>query len=235
MSGLKGLNSIACPTLKRYYNDNGSERGLKVLVVGLTGGIASGKSTISACLRDLGAAIIDADILAREAVLPQSPAWLEIVERFGAGVLNSCGHLDRKKMAAIIFNSAQDRAKLNRIIHPRVIKAAGELIDKYKKEGRAPLIVVDAPLLIETGMVEMVDEVWVVSVPEEIQLERLIAREHLTREIALERLNSQMPLKEKLLYADRIIDNSGDREQTLKYIDTLWKEIVHGRPRQKSN
>lgn len=198
-----------------------------MLVVGLTGGIASGKSTISAILRELGAVIIDADMLAREAVMPQSPAWQEIVRHFGPEVLDPDGQLDRKKVAAIIFNSPRERAVLNGIIHPRVIKAAGELIEKYKRENQAPLIVVDAPLLIESGMTGMVDEVWVVAVPEEIQVRRLIAREKITAEQALERLNSQIPLTEKLRFAHRIIDNSGDREQTQQHVYALWKEMVN--------
>ncbi len=196
------------------------------LVVGLTGGIASGKSLVSSYLQDLGAAIIDADELARKAVVPHSPAWQEIREYFGAGVFQPDGNIDRKKLADLVFNSRSEREKLNSIIHPRVIESTLRLKEKHQNEKRAPLIVIDAPLLIETGMYEHVDEVWVIAVPEQTQLERLVERDGLSMQRAQNRLASQMPLSEKLQYADRVIDNSGEIEKTIEQIDTLWRQVV---------
>lgn len=198
-------------------------------VIGLTGGIASGKSTVSRYLSELGAVIIDADMLARQIVDPFTPAWKEIREEFGPDVFDEKDNLDRKKMAGLIFGSPLLRERLNAIIHPRVIAAVRDLIEE-KKRGSALLIVVDAPLLIEAGMTRLVDEVWVISVPEEIQIKRLVERDGTTREEAMDRLRSQMPLHEKLLYADHIIDNNGTIEQTRKCLEHLFKEAASGEP-----
>ncbi|MCR4443369.1 MAG: dephospho-CoA kinase [Peptococcaceae bacterium] len=199
-----------------------------VLVVGLTGGIASGKSMISRCLKELGAEIIDADKLAREIVAPNTPAWQEIKEFFGEDVLDHKGCIDRKKLAEIVFNSEEARKKLNSIVHPRVIRLVEDALNELKKrkKGSPPVVVVDAPLLIEAGLTGLVDEVWVVAAPEEIQLERLMKRDKLTRRDAEKRLRSQMPLAEKLRYADRVIDNSGDADGTLEKVRSLWQELV---------
>lgn len=205
-----------------------SLKGDKTLeVIGLTGGIASGKSTVSRYLEELGAAIIDADSIARQLVQPHKPAWKEIKDCFGSDVFDEKGNLNRKKMAELIFTSPVLREKLNSIIHPKVIAATRELIKEKKREA-VPLIVVDAPLLIEAGMTDLVDKVWVIAVPEEVQLDRLMERDGLTREQALKRLRSQMPLQEKLAYADRVIDNSGSPEQTRRYLKSLYQEAVSG-------
>ena len=196
------------------------------LVVGLTGGIASGKSLVSNYLKELGAAIIDADELARDVVKPHSPACQEIREYFGAGVFEPDGNINRKKLAELVFNSQTEREKLNSIVHPRVVETTLELKEKYLNEKKAPLIVIDAPLLIEAGMTELVDEVWVIAVPEQAQLDRLMSRDKLSLTEAQNRLRSQLPLAEKLAYADRIIDNSGDVEKTIREVDLLWRQVV---------
>jgi len=201
-----------------------------MLVVGLTGGIASGKSTVSRYLAERGAAIIDADQLSRALVVPGSPALQEIAACFGAEILDSSGALDRKKLAQRIFNSALEREMLNSILHPRIKNKTEELIRVYQNEGKVPLIVVDAPLLLETGMQSLVDEVWVVAVPEDIQVERLMERDGISRPEAEARLNSQMPLQEKIRRADRVIDNSGSVEETVKNLDRLWAEVVENSP-----
>lgn len=194
-------------------------------VIGLTGGIASGKSTVSRYLSELGAVIIDADILSRHIVDPYTPAWMEIKEKFGTDVFDKEDNLDRKKMAELIFQSPLLRETLNSIIHPKVIKAVQDLIEEIKKDGSAPLIVVDAPLLIEAGMTSMVDEIWVISIPEEVQIERLIKRDGISRDKAIERLRSQMPLKDKLSYADHIIENEGNLEQTYEFLEDLFQAV----------
>lgn len=205
----------------------GMERGFStVLVIGLTGGIASGKSTISNYLRELGAVVIDADQLAREVVKPHSPAWQEIKGYFGDEVIDEQGNIDRRSLGRIIFHSPRDREKLNSIIHPKVIEATKVLIDLYNKRNEASLVVVDAPLLLEAGMTDLVDEVWVAAVPEEVQIERLMKRDKVSREEALARLKTQMPLEEKLGRADRVIDNSGDPEKTREQVFLFWKGLI---------
>ncbi len=204
-----------------------------MLVIGLTGGIASGKSTVSRYLRERGAVIIDADTLAKELVAQGTPAWQEIVAFFGSQVLDEAGNIDRKRLGQIIFMDSQARIKLNSIVHPKVIEATKKRIRELKDNDNVPLIVVDAPLLIEAGMTDLVDEIWVVAVPVQEQLNRLMSRDKLSQEEAIKRIGSQMPLEEKLKFADRIIDNSGSVEETLKLLDALWKEIVHDKDKEK--
>lgn len=211
----------------RYYKDKLTLEGVAgVLIIGLTGGISSGKSFISEYLQELGAVVIDADKLARKMVEPGSPALQEIREYFGNEVFKENGGLDRKRLAAIIFNSNTKKEKLNSIIHPRVMQETKRLIEEYKAKKASPAIVIDAPLLIEAGMCDLTDEVWVVAVDEEIQIQRLMKRDNISKQEAESRLKMQMPLKEKLKYADRIIDNNGLKEDTLRYVNSLWKEIV---------
>jgi dephospho-CoA kinase len=213
--------------INRYDRNNLAERGLgSVLVVGLTGGIASGKSTVSRYLRELGAEIIDADVLARELVLPQSPAWQEIVAHFGAKILDGDNFLQRKKLGEIIFQSPPERKVLNEILHPRIKEKTAELISLWRERKDPPLLVVDAPLLIEAGMAGLVDEVWVVAVPIELQLQRLKERDKISAAEAQKRLAAQMPLQEKTKYAARVIDNSGTREETREKIFALWQQVT---------
>jgi len=197
-----------------------------VLVVGLTGGIASGKSTVSRYLRDLGAEIIDADVIARELVYPQSSAWQEIADHFGREIVDEQGYLKRKKLGQIIFQSTVERKILNEILHPKIKQRISEQIQVCLQKKEVPLIVVDAPLLIETGISEMIDEVWVVAIPQELQLQRLRERDKLSATDAQKRLASQMPLQEKTRYAQRVIDNSGTVNNTKRIIDTIWKQVV---------
>lgn len=197
-----------------------------MLVIGLTGGIASGKSMISNFLRELGAGVIDADKLARELVVSSSPAFQEIVDTFGPDIIQEDGELNRKKLGSIIFASGQERDKLNRILHPKIIDKTQEWIRYYKSKEQVPLIVVDAPLLIETGMTKLVDQVWVVSIPPEIQIERLRKRDNLSQFEAQQRLATQMSLPEKVPYADIIIDNSKSPEETTAYIKKLWRKVI---------
>ena len=168
-----------------------------MLVIGLTGGIASGKSIISDSLRKMGAVIIDADILSRQVVEPGEEAWRKIWRYFGSQAFNEDRTINRKKLADIIFSDPEKRRILNEIVHPEVLNKTQLLIAQYKKEGLAPLIVVDAPLLIEAGMYKMVDEVWVIAVAEELQVRRVMARDNISLEAALKRLESQMPMEEK--------------------------------------
>jgi len=197
-----------------------------MLVIGLTGGIASGKSTISSFLQELGAVIIDADALARQVVKPGKKAWLQIRKHFGSQIIKEDQTIDRKKLAEIVFNNPGERKVLNAIIHPEVIKMTRDLIKKYKQNTTIPLIVVDAPLLIEAGMTTVVDEVWVINVDEEKQIERIMKRDKISRQKALSRISSQMPTREKLKYADRIINTNVSLEETFKQLKQIWDDII---------
>ncbi|MDP2858560.1 MAG: dephospho-CoA kinase [Bacillota bacterium] len=186
-----------------------------MLVVGLTGGIASGKSTVSRILRNLDAEVIDSDIIAHELTRPGSACYNRIVEAFGHGFLNPDGTLNRRRLGRRVFDNRDELNRLNSILHPAVISIVQQKIDEAGRRPSPPeVLVIDAPLLIEAGMVSMVDVVWVVRVDESTQMERLIARDRLSLDEALSRIRAQMPLKDKIKFADVVIDNSGTIEET---------------------
>lgn len=198
-----------------------------VRVIGLTGGIASGKSTVSRILKELGAEIIDADVLAHEVVLPGTEGWAQVVSVFGSEILRPDGTINRRLLGRRVFSDREAIRRLNDIVHPRVIKACGERIEAARRfwGDRPHLLVIDAPLLIEAGMHKMVDEVWVVKVDERTQLERLMQRDHFTFKEAIARVHAQMPLVEKLKYAHRVIDNTGSVAETRQQIMKIWREV----------
>jgi dephospho-CoA kinase len=197
-----------------------------MFVIGLTGGIASGKSTVSRMLARLGAVIVDADVLAREIVRPGRPAWRDIVRHFGREILRPDGELDRKALARRIFGDPETRQLLNRLTHPRVVEQTAAILESLAREGRCRVAVVDAALFFEAGMERLVDEVWVVKVSEETQIRRLVERDGLSPEEARQRLAAQMPLEERLRRAHRVIDNEGPEEQTWRQVLALWREAV---------
>jgi dephospho-CoA kinase len=191
--------------------------------IGLTGGIASGKSTVSQMLRELGAHVIDADALAREVVEPGTPALKEISRRF-PGVVGADGRLDRAQLADRIFGQEQERLALNAIVHPRVQEAYLNKAQALAKQG-TKVIIYDAALLLENGLDRKMDGVILVTVPREIQISRLIARNGLTRGEAEARIASQMPLEEKAKRATWLVDNSGDLAATRARVTAIWDEI----------
>lgn len=197
-----------------------------MIVVGLTGGIASGKSTASNFFQSLGAYIVDADVLAREVVQPQKAAWLEIVKEFGSGVLLEDGQIDREALGDIIFSDREKRERLNRIVHPRIIEAEEALFSRLRERGEAGVAILDAALLIEAGSQKRVDTVIVVWADEETQIKRMIKRDCLSRDKAEKRLNSQMPLKDKLPHANYIIDASRDLSYTKSQVEEIYKELL---------
>ncbi len=194
-------------------------------VIGLTGGIACGKSTVSGMLEDLGAAIIDADVIAREIMEKGTPVWQKIKEVFGDEYLLPDGEIDRKKLGELVFANPEALKKLNSITHPEIRREVVLRIDRLKSSGTYKAIVVDAALLIEAGWCDMVDEVWLVVADRETQIERLMKRNGLTRQQALNRISSQMDQDIKMRYADRIIDNSHGMEHTRKQVEQLWAEL----------
>src|SRR5215510_14446417 len=194
-------------------------------VIGLTGGIASGKSTVGALLRELGAVIVDADQIAREIVQPGQDAWREIVDSFGTGILHPDKSLDRDKLRKIIFASEQARKQLQSIMHPRIRALAQERIAQLAAAQGAEIVIYEAPLLFENGVREWLRPVIVVACDLETQRLRLATRDRLSAEEIQRHLDAQMPLAEKIQLADYVIDNSGDLEDLKNKVGTLWDEI----------
>lgn len=186
----------------------------RFLLVGLTGGIATGKSTVAAVFRRLGAVVIDADQLARDVVAPGEPALVEIAREFGPEVLRPDGTLDRKRLGAIVFGDADRRRRLEAITHPAIRARFLARLQALTDEAFDGLVVFDAPVMIESGGYRAMDRLVVVVTDEVTQLARLMARDGIGRDEALDRVRSQMPLADKATLADHVIDNSGDRAAT---------------------
>jgi dephospho-CoA kinase len=184
------------------------------LLVGLTGGIATGKSLVDAVLRELGAVIIDADVLAREVVEPGEPALAEIVAEFGPGVVGPDGRLDRKALGAIVFADPERRRRLETLTHPRIRERFAARLEALGADGFGGLVFFDAAVMIESGNYRNMDRLVVVVTDEATQLARLMARDGIGRDEALRKIRSQMPLAEKAKLADYVIDNSADRAVT---------------------
>ncbi len=193
-------------------------------IVGLTGGIASGKSAVADALRARGAAIVDADLVARQVVEPGQPALAELVARFGSPILGADGRLDRKALGEKVFADPAARAELNRITHPRIAAASQAEIARHA-QGGAPVVFYEAALLVENKAHEWLDAVIVVAAPPDVQLQRLMSRDGLDEAAARARLASQLPLEEKLKVATWVIDNAGDRAALAQQIDALWKDL----------
>lgn len=197
-----------------------------IVIVGLTGGVASGKSLVAAELKRLGARIIDADVISREIVEPGQPAYREIASVFGKGVIRLDGTIDRKALGSLVFSDPEKRKILDKITHPRIIEKIGLEIKALRARGGDPLIVVDAALLIEVGLHKEMSKVIVVYADEEKRIQRTINRDRLSEKEARERIDAQMPLPEKLKYADFVIENNGSVEATLKSVKELYGELT---------
>lgn len=195
-----------------------------MIIIGLTGGIASGKSTAAKMLNQLGADIIDADCIAREIVEPGQKAWEQIAACFGKTILLPDGAIDRKKLGSIVFADEKKRRKLEEITHPEIRRRIQEKLDGLQKAGRR-VGVLDIPLLIEAGWTDMVQQTWLVYTDPDIQMERLMRRNNITVAEARQRLAAQMPLADKRKYADVIIDNSGTFEDTAAQIKMAWDKL----------
>ena len=198
-------------------------------VVGLTGGLASGKSTVAAILRELGAVVLSADEIAREVVEPDTPAYAEIVQAFGTEMLEPDGRINRARLASRIFAEPAARLRLNQITHPRIRARLAEEVSRL--QGRLPddaVIVLDVPLLLDTAPRDVLplDGVIVVFVDEDTQVERLRQRDGITVGEVRRRLRAQRPLAEKMAEADWVIDNSGAPEETRRQVRALWPQLA---------
>ncbi|HTB73532.1 MAG TPA: dephospho-CoA kinase [Polyangiaceae bacterium] len=191
---------------------------------GLTGGIASGKSTVASRLRAHGVPVIDADELAREVVEPGTEGLRAIVQTFGAGVLDPAGALDRKALARIVFSDIDARRRLNAITHPRIGLRTAELAEELSRAGE-PLGCYEAALLVENGVADMFRPLVVVSCPSHVQIERVRARDDASRDDAIARIAAQKPLAEKVAVADFVIDTDGPIERSRQRTDEVLRAI----------
>ncbi|MFQ5894906.1 MAG: dephospho-CoA kinase [Nitrospinota bacterium] len=196
-----------------------------MVVVGLTGGIASGKSVVAKMLRERGAHLIDADALARKLVEPGEPALEEVVRAFGRGVLNPDGTLNRKALGGRVFQDPGERRRLEAILHPRIWAEEDALIERYRPEDPRGVVVVEAALMVETGSYRRFDLLVVVDCDERQQVERLRERDGLGEEEARARLAAQMPLREKVKLAWRVVDNRGPLARTEGQVEALMAEL----------
>ncbi|MNW41836.1 Dephospho-CoA kinase [compost metagenome] len=191
--------------------------------IGLTGGIAAGKSTVSQMLVNRGAALIDADVVAREIMEPGHPVLQRVVERFGQEVLHEDGTLDRKKLGSIVFSDPTQRKALEEITHPAIRSEMREAMSRLEAENPGRLVIADIPLLYESGLENLYEEIMVVYVPREIQLDRLMQRDGLSLSGAEARLSAQMDIELKKQRADIVIDNSYGFNETERQIDEFWR------------
>ena len=196
-----------------------------MFVIGLTGGIGTGKTQASKLLEELGAAIIDADAVGHEAYRPHTEAWGAVVEAFGQDVIAPSGEVDRKKLGGIVFGDPKALRRLNAIMHPRMYSMVEERIDNLKQMGR-DVVVVEAALLLEAGWTALVDEVWSVSASEDRVVRRLARRNNLDQEAVRARIRSQMPQSQRTKQADILIDNSGSLADLRRRIQQLWNSRV---------
>jgi dephospho-CoA kinase len=194
-------------------------------LIGLTGGIASGKSVVAARLAERGAVVVDADRIAREVVDPGTPALARIAEEFGGAVIASDGSLDRAALGALIFTSPEKRAALNAITHPAVAERSHELFAAAADANPHAIVVYDVPLLVDTGRVDEFDLVVVVNASTATRVERMIELRGMTRSEALHRINSQATDTERLAIADIVIDSNGTLDETLAQADALWERL----------
>ena len=194
-------------------------------VIGLTGGIACGKSTASAYLKELGACIVDTDGISRATTKKGGKGYYAVLEHFGRDLLLENGEIDRRKLGGIVFADEKKRQELNALIYPIVIEESKEQMQAARDAGYK-VCILDVPLLFESGMETLCDETWLVYVPREEQIRRINERDGLEEKAAAARIDSQMPLEEKMRRADRAIDTSGTIEETQAKLKTLWEESV---------
>jgi dephospho-CoA kinase len=198
----------------------------RFLLVGLTGSIATGKSTVSRMFAHLGARVLDADLLAREVVMPGQPAYLKIVEEFGQGVVQDDGTLDRKALGAIVFAEPARRKRLEEITHPAIAARQQRILSVLDEEAFEGIVIWDVALLFETGGLARMDRVVVVATDPETELARLMSRDGMAEADARARIASQMPVAEKAKRAHYVIDNSGDRALTEHQVKVVYEALL---------
>ena len=196
-----------------------------MLVIGLAGGIGSGKSSVSGMLKNLGAIIVDADKLGHEVYLPGTEGLREVVSAFGEDILSSNGEIDRRILGSKVFGSPEAMAKLNAIVWPRIKNKVTELIEENSQLG-TEILVLDAAVLIEAGWTTVVDEVWVVTAPVDQIISRLESRNGITEEQAMSRINSQMTTEQRVEYADIVIENDDSLDKLMSSVQHIWNKTL---------
>lgn len=197
-----------------------------MLIVALTGGIATGKSVAARVLEELGCYVHHADKTAHELMEPEKPAWREIVDHFGEEILNNDKTINRSKLGSIVYSDRKERLFLNKIVHPLVSEKRKEIIQSLEKDGRYKIFVSEAALTIEAGFVQFFDRIVVVYCEKEIQIKRLMERDQISRGEALEKLKSQKDPEEKTKYADYIIDTSGTLQSTIEQAERVYRNLI---------
>jgi dephospho-CoA kinase len=196
-----------------------------MIVIGLTGGIGTGKSEAARILQDLGAVVINADQVGHSAYTPHSEIWSEVVQAFGRDILDTNDEIDRRKLGAIVFSDSAQLERLNRIMHPRMARMVQEQIDGLRENG-APVVVVEAAVLFEAGWDSLVDEVWSTAAPEETVVARLVVRNGLPEDEARKRINAQMSSAERAARSQAVVDNSEDIIRLREAVQALWETRV---------
>jgi dephospho-CoA kinase len=203
-------------------------------VIGLTGGIGAGKSTVTQLLQDLGAAVIDADKVGHQIYLPDLPAWREIVEAFGTEVLNADRTIDRQALGKVVFATPEALRTLNRIVHPKMFDRMAELIAELRARGGMKAIVVEAAVLIEANWQPLVDQVWVVVASEAVVIERLAKQRSLSPEQVRTRIAAQLSNDERLKHAHVVIRNDGSLDHMRTAVQQAWDQLVRASPRPRA-
>ena len=197
-----------------------------MLIVALTGGIASGKSVVARILEELGCYIHHADEAAHQLMEPEKPAWKEIVSHFGKKILNEDRTINRSRLGKIIFTDEKERRFLNKLIHPLVLEKKKEAIQKIEEKGRHTIFISEAALTIEAGYSDLFDKVIVVYCKKEVQIERIMKRDQISRAEAIKKLKSQMDPGKKLEYADYIINTSGPFKSTVEETERVYRSLI---------
>jgi dephospho-CoA kinase len=197
-----------------------------MLKVGLTGGIASGKTAVSKIFASFGAKVLDADEVAREVLLPGQPAWTKLRQAFGQEFFHPDGTVKRKQLRKLVFADPEKRSQLNAIVHPEVMKEINRRSEIFSSSDQTEVLLVDVPLLLEVGLVNRFDKIVVVYVSESVQISRLLQRDGISEEEAKQALKAQMALSKKVEQADYVIDNSGTLEETQAQVKRVWQELL---------
>jgi len=194
-------------------------------VIGLTGGIGSGKSTVAQFLAELGAVVLDADKVGHVAFKLGTEAWREVVAAFGRQILTPDGEIDRRKLGEVVFGNPEALLRLNQIMHPQIGKMVKAQFEEYRRQG-VRVVVLEIPLLLETGGTSLVDEVWVTVASESTVLRRLEERSGLSRQQSLARIRSQMSNEERVKHADEVINNDDSLDELKAKVKELWQKLV---------
>ena len=195
-----------------------------MIVIGLTGGIASGKSTVAEMLSELGAVVIDADKVGHEAFRPHTEAWRKVVAAFGKDILGQNEEIDRSKLAQLVFNDPKALKRLNRTMHPLMHRIVEKRIEALRCQG-IEVVVLEATLLIEAKWTDLVDQVWVTITPGDTVINRLVSQKGFTEEQAKARINSQTPISQRAKHANVVIKNDSDMDRLKKKVEELWRKL----------